>query len=107
MSSLGDFDDFDHLGHNNERTTPNPSLGIHDGSGIATSNPKDIQILLPSSIELKVCLSHHAKSLAVKESKLWYTQANNAIHRMLRFHQTMDRITCESVDRRDGSGRGR
>ena len=79
ISSLGDFD---HLSHNDERATPDPSLRTQDGSGMATSNPEDILILLPLFIGLKACLLHHAKSLAVKESKLWYAQANDAIHQI-------------------------
>ena len=82
ISSLGDFGDFDHLGCDDERTTPDHSLRMQDGSGMAAGNPEDIPILLPSSIGLKACLSHHAKSLATKECKLRHAQANDAIHQI-------------------------
>ena len=82
ISSLGDYGDFDHLSRDDERTTPDPSLKLRDGSGMAAGNPEDIPILLPSSFGLNGCLSHHAKSLAGKECKLRYAQANDAIHQI-------------------------
>jgi hypothetical protein len=41
-----------------------------DGSGMDSPNPKDLPILLPSSLEWNWCFAHNAQSLATKEAWL-------------------------------------
>lgn len=84
ISSLGDYEEFDHTdGDATTTTTPHHSLRAPpDGSGMDTSNTEDIQILLPSSLGWTWCVSHNAKSLAVKEAQLRQAQANDAIHQI-------------------------
>ncbi|KAH9014734.1 hypothetical protein EDB84DRAFT_1277578 [Lactarius hengduanensis] len=43
---------------------------------------QDIPLLLPSSLGMEWCSSHGVKSLAMKEAKLHYAQANDCIHRI-------------------------
>lgn len=51
-----------------------------DGSGMNTSNPEAFPILLPSTLGLEWCVEHGIQSLAVKEARLRYAQANHSIH---------------------------
>jgi hypothetical protein len=82
ISSLGDYDEFDHPDFDDDMTTPHHSPRAPDGSGMDAGNPEDIPILLPSSFGWKWCSSHNAKSLAIKESQLRHAQANDAIHQI-------------------------
>ena len=61
-----------------------PSLrrGDSDGSGMDSSNPADIPILLPSTLGWEWCVSHGVQSLAFKEAQLRLTQANDCIHKI-------------------------
>ncbi|KAH9038693.1 hypothetical protein EDB85DRAFT_1860301 [Lactarius pseudohatsudake] len=49
--------------------------------GLQTTT-EDIPLLLPSTLGWEWCLNHGVKSLALKESKLCYAQANDSIHKM-------------------------
>ncbi|KAH9035584.1 hypothetical protein EDB84DRAFT_1269414 [Lactarius hengduanensis] len=53
-----------------------------DGSGMESPNAEDIPLLLPSSLGREWCSSHGVKSLAMKEAKLRYAQANDCIRRI-------------------------
>jgi hypothetical protein len=55
---------------------------ISDGSRIEGRNAEAISLLLPLSLGWEWCASHGVKSLAVKEGKLQYAQANDSIHRI-------------------------
>jgi hypothetical protein len=81
ISSFGDYDEFDHA-DGDSTTAPPRSLRAPDVSGMDSANTEDIQILLPSSFGWKWCVSHNAKSLAVKEAQLRHAQANDAIHQI-------------------------
>jgi hypothetical protein len=82
ISSLGDYDEFDHPDDGDDMTTPHHSLKAPDGSGMAAGNPEDVMVLLPSSFGWKWCSSHNAKPLAMKEAQLRHAQANDAIHQI-------------------------
>src|SRR6266404_3106620 len=94
VSRLTDYHQYDHvdeLGHSNEAETApaqaGPSSHHHgntssDGSGMDDLNPEDIPIPLPSSLGWDWCAKQHATSLAVKEARLCYAQASEAIHRI-------------------------
>ena len=53
-----------------------------DGSGLENPILENIPIPLPSSFGWDWCVKHGVKSLAIKEAKLRYAQANDAIHRI-------------------------
>ena len=82
ISSLGDYDEFDHPDEDDDMTARRHSLRAPDGSGMDAGNPEDIPILLPSSFGWKWCALHNAKSLAMKEAQLCHAQANDAIHQI-------------------------
>src|SRR6266404_8509639 len=89
MSCLGDYAEYDHI-DNLEATDdakPGPPSPHHpttntDGSGLEILIPENIIIPLPSSFGWDWCVKHGLKSLAVKEAKLHFAQANDAIHRI-------------------------
>jgi opacity protein-like surface antigen len=82
ISSLDDYDEFDHLDDGDDMMTPGHYLKVQDGSGMAAGNPEDVTILLPSSVGWKWCSLHNAKPLAMKEAQLRHAQANDAIHQI-------------------------
>jgi hypothetical protein len=53
-----------------------------DGSGLDDLSPEKIPISLPSSLGWTWCVKQGATSLAAKEARLRYAQANDAIHRI-------------------------
>ncbi|KAH8982005.1 hypothetical protein EDB86DRAFT_2767745, partial [Lactarius hatsudake] len=55
---------------------------VSDISGMEGTNAEDIPILLPSTLGLDWCIQHGVRSLAIKEAKLRYAQANDSIHRI-------------------------
>ncbi|KAH9035662.1 hypothetical protein EDB85DRAFT_1862900 [Lactarius pseudohatsudake] len=55
---------------------------MSDISGTEGTNAEDIPILLPSTLGAEWCILHGVRSLAIKEAKLRYAQANDSIHRM-------------------------
>ncbi|KAH9068018.1 hypothetical protein EDB83DRAFT_2223119 [Lactarius deliciosus] len=55
---------------------------VSDISGTEGTNAEDIPILLPSTLGLDWCIQHGVQSLAIKEAKLRYAQANDSIHRI-------------------------
>ncbi len=89
MSLLGDYAEYDHIddleGTDDEK--PGPPSPYHsttntDGSGVEILIPENIIIPLPSSFGWDWCVKHGLKFLAVKEAKLRFAQANDAIHRI-------------------------
>ena len=94
VSRLTDYHQYDHvdeLEHSNEAETApaqaGPSSHHHgntssDGSRMDDLNPEDIPIPLPSSLGWGWCAKQHVTSLAVKEARLRYAQASEAIHRI-------------------------
>jgi hypothetical protein len=92
ISSMGDYAEYDHADDIDDSGIPGPSHmarsghnhGSHpsDGSGMEGPNAEDIPLLLPSSLGWEWCASHGVKSLAIKEAKLRYAQANDSVHRI-------------------------
>jgi hypothetical protein len=92
MVALGDYADYDHIDDVDESgdfepTAKDPSRHhpiprTSDGPGIEGCNPEDIPLPLPSSLGWEWCARHGVKSLAVKEAKLRYAQANDSIHKI-------------------------
>ncbi|KAN0138606.1 hypothetical protein V8E53_003594 [Lactarius tabidus] len=82
ISLLDDYDEFDHTYDDGSSSSPHHSPMAQDGSNMDTGSPEDIPITLPSSFGWKWCVSHNAKSLAVKEAQLRHAQANDAIHQI-------------------------
>jgi hypothetical protein len=82
ISPLDDYDEFDHTYDDGSSSSPHHSPMAQDGSNMDTGSPEDIPITLPSSFGWKWCVSHNAKSLAVKEAQLRHAQANDAIHQI-------------------------
>ena len=89
MSLLGDYAEYDHIDDlevtGDEK--PGPSSPHHnttnrDGSGLEVLILEHLIIPLPSSFGWDWCVKHGLKSLAVKEAKLRFAQANDAIHRI-------------------------
>ncbi|KAI9434164.1 hypothetical protein H4582DRAFT_1818929 [Lactarius indigo] len=87
--SMGDYAEYDNV--DDIDGSGNPGLGpsghyhgapTSDGLGMESSNVEDIPLLLPSSLGWEWCSSHGIKSLAMKEAKLRYAQANDSIHRI-------------------------
>ncbi|KAH9031538.1 hypothetical protein EDB85DRAFT_1847537, partial [Lactarius pseudohatsudake] len=70
--SVGDYAEYDNV----------DDIDDSDGSGMESPNAEDIPLLLPSSLGMVWCSSHGVKSLAMKEAKLRYAQANDCIHRI-------------------------
>jgi hypothetical protein len=92
ISSLGDYAEYDHVDDMDDSGAPESSSEApygsqvrgrtSDDSGMDSANAEDIPILLPSTLGLEWCASHGVKSLAIKEAKLRYAQANDSIHRI-------------------------
>lgn len=56
--------------------------GISDGSGMEGRCVEELSLLLPSTLGWEWCCSHGVKSLAIKEAKLRFAQANDSIHKI-------------------------
>ena len=89
MSLLSDYAEYDYIDDLETTDDAKPGPSSHhtstrnmDGSGLENFNPEDIPIPLPSSFGWDWCVQHGSKSLAVKEARLRYAQANDAIHRI-------------------------
>ena len=54
--------------------------GDSDGSGMSSTNPAALLILLPSTLGWEWCVSLGVQSLALKEAHLQLAQANESIH---------------------------
>jgi hypothetical protein len=92
MSSMGDYVEYDNVDDMDNSGNLNPSAMapsgrnhgpcISDGSRMEGHNAEDISVVLPSSLGWEWCLSNGVKSLAMKEAKLRYAQANDSLHRI-------------------------
>lgn len=82
ISSLGDYAEYDHVDDIDDSEVPNPRLRIPDSSRMDGSNAEDIPLLLPSTLGRGWCIRHGVTSLADKEAKLRFAQANDSIHRI-------------------------
>ncbi|KAH9008300.1 hypothetical protein EDB85DRAFT_2164631 [Lactarius pseudohatsudake] len=92
VSSMGDYAEYDHVDDMDDSGVSGSSLTDPSGnyqrthasneSGTECPNAEDIPLLLPSTLGWEWCLNHGVKSLALKESKLRYAQANDSIHKM-------------------------
>jgi hypothetical protein len=77
VSSLGDYDEYDHVDEMDDSGVPGPTIRPSEGSSV-----EDIPILLPSTLGWEWCVGNGVKSLAINEAKLRYAQANDCIHSM-------------------------
>ena len=89
ISPLDDYSKYDHVDDIDDSGNPAQSDTIHTSrnrepyhSDISGRNAEDIAILLPSSLGWDWCMKHGHRSLAIKEAKLRYAQATDAIHRI-------------------------
>lgn len=78
----GPPDDTESYDHDTSGPSDRAFLELLDGSGMNTSNPEAFPILLPSTLGLEWCVEHGIQSLAVKEARLRYAQANYSIHQI-------------------------
>ncbi|KAH8976523.1 hypothetical protein EDB83DRAFT_2328115 [Lactarius deliciosus] len=82
IPSLGDYAEYDHVDDMDDSLAPRSKAQVSDISGTEGTNAEDIPILLPSTLGLDWCIQHGVRSLAIKEAKLRYAQANDSIHRI-------------------------
>ena len=92
ISSMGNYAEYDHVDDMDDSGALGPldvapigyqhGRNTSDGSGMDGPNAENISLLLPSSLGLEWCANHGVKSLAIKEAKLRYAQANDSIHRI-------------------------
>ena len=81
-SHLKDYDDYDHIDDTDEFGNPSMKPRFSKPSPGEGVNAEDISILLPSTLGIGWCVEHDAISLAIKESKLRFAQANESIDRI-------------------------
>ncbi|KAH9017644.1 hypothetical protein EDB85DRAFT_1874299, partial [Lactarius pseudohatsudake] len=82
IPSLGDYAEYDNVDDMDDSIVPRSKTKMSDISGTEGTNAEDIPILLPSTLGAEWCIQHGVRSLAIKEAKLRYAQANDSIHRM-------------------------
>ena len=82
IPSLGNYAEYDHADNMDDSGILDSMLGQFNSSGADGSNAEEIPILLPSTFGWEWCIGHGVKSLAIKEAKLHYAQANDSIHRI-------------------------
>jgi len=82
IPSLGNYAEYDHVDDMDDSGILDSTLGQSNSSGADGFNAEEIPILLPSTFGWEWCISHGVKSLAIKEAKLCYAQANDSIHRI-------------------------
>jgi hypothetical protein len=88
IESMGDYAEYDHVDEMDDSEglgSPlihHPRAGISDDSSAEGRNAEDISLLLPSTLGWEWCSSRGVQSLAIKEAKLRYAQANDSIHRI-------------------------
>ncbi|KAH9015393.1 hypothetical protein EDB84DRAFT_1277318 [Lactarius hengduanensis] len=82
IPSLGDYAEYDDVDDMDDSIVPRSKTKMSDISGTEGTNAEDIPILLPSTLGAEWCILHGVRSLAIKEAKLRYAQANDSIHRM-------------------------
>ncbi|KAH9015408.1 hypothetical protein EDB85DRAFT_1875870 [Lactarius pseudohatsudake] len=82
IPSLGDYAEYDNVDDMDDSIVPRSKTKMSDISETKGTNAEDIPILLPSTLGAEWCIQHGVRSLAIKEAKLRYAQANDSIHRM-------------------------
>ena len=92
MSCIGDYAEYDHADESGDSGNIQPSamsssghnhaLHTSEGSGMDEHISEDIPLPLPSSLGWEWCSSHDIRSLAMKEARLRYGQANDSIHQI-------------------------
>jgi hypothetical protein len=82
IPSLSDYAQYDHVDDINDSEVAGITPQTSDAFGSGSHNAEDIPILLPSTLGGGWCTSHGATSLATKEARLRYAQANDSIHGM-------------------------
>ncbi|KAH9034345.1 hypothetical protein EDB85DRAFT_1863986 [Lactarius pseudohatsudake] len=82
IPSLGDYAEYDDVDDMDDSIVPRSKTKMSDISETEGTNAEDIPILLPSTLGAEWCIQHGVRSLAIKEAKLRYAQANDSIHRM-------------------------
>ncbi|KAH9008383.1 hypothetical protein EDB85DRAFT_1883574 [Lactarius pseudohatsudake] len=82
IPSLGDYAEYDNVDDMDDSIVPRSKTKMSDISETEGTNAEDIPILLPSTLGAEWCIQHGVRSLAIKEAKLRYAQANDSIHRM-------------------------
>ena len=80
IPSLSDYAQYDHVDDIDDSEVAGITQQISDAFGSGSHNTEDIPILLPSTLGGGWCTSHGATSLATKEARLRYAQANDSIH---------------------------
>ncbi|KAF8264206.1 hypothetical protein EI94DRAFT_1703401 [Lactarius quietus] len=99
MSPLGDYMEFDHADNiddsgvpaHSDRSVPGHAHNAYPTDGSVT-NAEDIPLCLPLSLGWDWCLHRGHRSLAIKEAKLCFAQAGDALHRIrlaLRFKSVL------------------
>ena len=92
MSCIGDYAEYDHADESGDSgniqasemssSGHNHALHTSEGSRMDERISEDIPLPLPSSLGWEWCSSHGIRSLAMKEARLRYGQANDSIHRI-------------------------
>ncbi|KAH9017834.1 hypothetical protein EDB85DRAFT_1874207 [Lactarius pseudohatsudake] len=82
LPSLRTYAEYDHVDDVDDSGIPAPILNRSDTSQETGSNAEEIPIILPSTLGWEWCIRHGAKSLAIKEAKLRYAQATDAVHKI-------------------------
>ena len=82
ISSLGDYEEYDHVDDMNDSGVPDHTVQLSDASQPSGSNAEDIPILLPLTLGREWCGHHGLVSLARNEAKLRHAQANDSLHRV-------------------------
>jgi hypothetical protein len=86
IPSLADYAEYDHVDDMDYSIAPGPTRNtrntrnISEAPGSEGANAEDIPLLPPSTLGWEWCASHGVTSLAIKEAKLCYAQANDSIH---------------------------
>ena len=82
ISFLHDYDDYDDIDDMDDSEDLVPTARMSTGSQNNGSNTEDIPILLPSTLGMDWCTDHGVQSLAIKESRLRFAQANDSIDKI-------------------------
>ena len=80
ISPLGDYAEYDHSDGLDDSGLSEPTPLTSNELGSDAPNTEHIPLLLPSTLGWTWCIKNGVKSLAIKEAKLRYAQANDSIH---------------------------
>ena len=82
ISLLHDYDDYDNVDDMDDSEDLVPRARMSIRSQDDGSNPEDIPVLLPSTLGIGWCTDHGIQTLAIKEAKLRFAQANDSIEKI-------------------------